>query len=107
MTTVGYGDLVPESWQGRLFAGLTAVWGIILIALPVAVIGKKKLKNNFFELFNRQHLLLYSKYFKSKDPTLQVFMKKRKEKESSIEILNKNIKFHKIKIFDFSSINFF
>lgn len=39
MTTVGYGDMYPITTMGKLIAGLTAIWGIVLIALPVAVIG--------------------------------------------------------------------
>jgi hypothetical protein len=39
LTTIGYGDMVPQTVGGRIFGSLTAVFGIILIALPVAVIG--------------------------------------------------------------------
>ncbi len=39
MTTVGYGDMVPQTPIGKILSGLTAIWGIILIALPVAIVG--------------------------------------------------------------------
>lgn len=39
VTTVGYGETVPETLGGRLVAGLTMITGILMIALPVAIIG--------------------------------------------------------------------
>lgn len=38
LTTVGYGDIVPVTGLGRLFAGLTAVLGIAMLALPTAIL---------------------------------------------------------------------
>lgn len=39
MTTVGYGDLVPASSVGRLIGTLCALSGVIVMALPIAVIA--------------------------------------------------------------------
>jgi len=39
MTTVGYGDYHPETTGGYIIGILCATTGIILTALPVAVIG--------------------------------------------------------------------
>jgi voltage-gated potassium channel len=39
LTTVGYGDVVPVTPLGRLFAGLTALSGIGLIAMPTGILA--------------------------------------------------------------------
>ncbi|CAD7956640.1 unnamed protein product, partial [Amoebophrya sp. A120] len=49
MTTVGYGDVVPQSVPGRMVGWLSMVTGIFLIALPVAIIG-----SNFHECMQDQ-----------------------------------------------------
>lgn len=39
LTTVGYGDVVPVTPLGRLFAAVTAVTGIGLIAMPAGILA--------------------------------------------------------------------
>ena len=39
LTTVGYGDVVPITLQGRLVAVLTMLAGVLTIALPVSILG--------------------------------------------------------------------
>ena len=38
LTTIGYGDMIPVTGAGRLFAGLISVFGIGVFALPMAII---------------------------------------------------------------------
>ncbi len=39
LTTVGYGDVYPVTVIGRIFAGLTAITGIGLIAMPTGILA--------------------------------------------------------------------
>lgn len=39
LTTVGYGDAVPVTPAGKVVAGVTAIMGLALIALPVGIIA--------------------------------------------------------------------
>merc|ERR550537_1126454 len=50
MTTVGYGDMYPISPLGKVIAGFTMLFGILLIALPMAIVG-----NKFQEVYDEQN----------------------------------------------------
>uniref|UniRef100_A0A182M2H3 Potassium channel domain-containing protein n=1 Tax=Anopheles culicifacies TaxID=139723 RepID=A0A182M2H3_9DIPT len=39
MCTVGYGDMVPETWQGKIIASFCALLGISFFALPAGILG--------------------------------------------------------------------
>ena len=39
LTTVGYGDIVPVTAAGRIFATLTALTGVGLIAMPAGILA--------------------------------------------------------------------
>jgi voltage-gated potassium channel Kch len=41
ITTVGYGDLVPISFPGKIIGAFALVFGVLLLSLPVAIIGNK------------------------------------------------------------------
>lgn len=39
LTTIGYGDVFPQTALGRVLAGITAVFGIGLIAIPTGILA--------------------------------------------------------------------
>jgi len=48
ITTVGYGDVIPNTVAGKGIAAVTMITGIIVIALPISVLG-----NNFTKLMQQ------------------------------------------------------
>lgn len=44
LTTVGYGDMFPYSWEGKTVAVISMLVGLIMLALPLSIIG-----TNFIE----------------------------------------------------------
>lgn len=50
-TTVGYGDMYPTTWAGRVFACACTFLGIVVIALPVTVLG-----NHFGKEYEREYI---------------------------------------------------
>lgn len=49
LTTVGYGDVYPVTVGGRILAGLTAISGVALIAIPTGILAAA-----FSDVFQRQ-----------------------------------------------------
>ncbi len=39
LTTTGYGDVTPITWQGRAVAGVLMLTAIVTLALPISVVG--------------------------------------------------------------------
>jgi voltage-gated potassium channel len=39
LSTVGYGDVVPHTYFGKLVAGLTMIIGLLLFAMPIGIIS--------------------------------------------------------------------
>lgn len=58
VTTVGYGDLVPESPQGRIFGGLLMVLGLGLFSLITATISALFVVREEEELIEKEELIL-------------------------------------------------
>ena len=53
LATVGYGDVYPVTAAGKIFAGLSAVSGIVFFALPVAIIA-----TGFLEQIRRRDFIV-------------------------------------------------
>lgn len=53
LTTVGYGDAVPITGLGRLVGGLTMLCGLLVLALPIAIIA-----NGFAQEVGRRDFVL-------------------------------------------------
>jgi voltage-gated potassium channel len=49
LTTVGYGDVVPQTPLGRMIGALTMVTGLIVLALPIAIVA-----TSFAEVIRRR-----------------------------------------------------
>lgn len=49
VTTVGYGDAIPTTASGRIIGGITMIMGLIVLALPVAVVA-----TSFSEVIRRR-----------------------------------------------------
>ena len=39
VTTVGYGDVSPETAAGKIVAAITALFGIAVIAIPIGIVS--------------------------------------------------------------------
>ncbi|MBY0565374.1 MAG: ion transporter [Hyphomonadaceae bacterium] len=60
LTTVGYGDVYPETVLGRIAAGIVAITGIGIVAMPTGILASA-----FAEEFRERH---QAKQFKNKPP---------------------------------------
>ncbi|XP_062611924.1 potassium voltage-gated channel protein Shaw-like [Saccostrea cucullata] len=66
MTTVGYGDMVPKSMFGYVVGGACAFSGMLILAMPVAI-----LSTNFSDLYHKNKLLQMKKLLlNQKDKTV-------------------------------------
>lgn len=59
-STVGYGDMVPETWQGKIIASFCALLGISFFALPAVSCGSRVIFKN-----SNTHPGAYKKLFKT------------------------------------------
>ena len=82
MTTVGFGDLVPYSFVGRVIIMITSFWGAFIISLVIVSVTK------IFELNRNQkkamhHLYLTRKAASSITSAMRYFMAKKRSKRTA------------------------
>lgn len=53
LTTVGYGDAVPLTPTGKVIAGVTALFGLVMLALPVGIVA-----TSFTEVIHRRDFVV-------------------------------------------------
>jgi len=49
ITTVGYGDIFPHTPLGKIVAGFTMIFGIVMLAFPLTIIS-----SNFSEIYSNK-----------------------------------------------------
>lgn len=57
VTTIGYGDIIPQTWMGKTIASCFSIFAISFFALPAVSKKEKLLKLNIFGL-----VVMYSHY---------------------------------------------
>ena len=87
ITTVGFGDLVPYSFIGRIIVMIAAFWGAFLISILVVTVGRN------FELSRNQkkamhHLYLTRKAASSITSAMRYYMAKKRSK--LVQAINQN-----------------
>merc|ERR550534_2212964 len=65
LTTVGYGDLVPETAEGKLLGAVVAIFGIALFALPAGILGSA-----YAEIQEERQLLAQEGVGRQRSPSL-------------------------------------
>lgn len=51
VTTIGFGDVVPVSWQGHVFVSIVMLLGVVFLAMPLSTVG-----NNFALVWEERQL---------------------------------------------------
>jgi hypothetical protein len=59
MTTVGFGDVSPNSNLGKFITSVAMIFGIIQLAMPLAIVG-----NNFVEVWDDRQRVIFIEKFK-------------------------------------------
>ena len=58
ISTIGYGDYYPTDLPGRIIGSLCAVFGIIMLALPIAVISSRFSNFYSYRFYQKRHQMM-------------------------------------------------
>ena len=59
MTTVGYGDVSPNTGEGKMVTVFAMVFGVLFLSMPLAIVG-----NNFCEIWDDRARVIFLEKFK-------------------------------------------
>jgi hypothetical protein len=79
MTTVGYGDLVPQCPAGKVVASVSMVLGIIFMAMPIAIVGSE-----FTKVVEERRTLTANRQVEAARETALRLLKKELEHPASV-----------------------
>ncbi|CAG8571460.1 1660_t:CDS:2 [Ambispora gerdemannii] len=82
ITTVGYGDDIPISGWGKLLSGLTALCGIMVIAIPTSIIG-----SNFITVWDAYRRKKMLKRIHRESAHVDDTLEKQQTKKQRLKIL--------------------
>merc|ERR1711874_438145 len=79
MTTVGYGDVSPVTGFGKVLGCFCAIFGVLVIGLPIPIIG-----NSFTKFYNRQ-----KRWDKIESAEAKELRKQRKQSQNLVQTEDK------------------
>lgn len=86
-TTTGYGDMYPASTVGKLIGSVLVMAGVVVLALPIAIIGSN-FTNEFQKHYAIRHMLTMHKDKKIQNTVMAQFLESLNEEEQEMADAN-------------------